>query len=589
MIRVKGIILHRSVPMMAALLALVISAAQGFAQTQDPEGTDFDQTQIITGDRTLTVDKAFKIATLPNEVDIDSRKEELSIELIPRRPAVGVEAEPIDAARVKMREPLQPLYNGYVKGGVGTYQSPLLEAMYHSTRKRDLSFGVKYRHLSSNRGIRNVAYSGFSQNELAAWGKKIFKQHSLETKASFERDVWHYYGWDPQDLDVNKKDIQQRFDLLNLENRWRSYYRDSSKVNHDLVLNIYQLNDRLSSGEFGLFAGGELHAYRGAHYFSLNTGFDLISYSSDGLSGLPVAPINPSPLEAPTPSTTNAIVHATPRIVLQSGGLRAAVGMGLYMQVENIARFHAFPDAELSYSLFNNLFIPYAGVTGSVNRVGYRSITGENPFVLNALDLQNSITRYRAFGGIRGSISDKLSFNTAISIDRTDQTPLFVNDITYSRENRFDLVYDDIRTLSIMGEVNYMHSEKWEAGMRLELLSYSTDQQDEAWHLPAHRFSLFGKYRLYDKLHAGLEIFWIGKRDVRGFEEIMLESGESAIAFTSLELPAYLDMSLELEYRYTKRLSAFVQVHNLSASRYDIYYRFPAQRGFAIGGMRYAF
>lgn len=570
------------------ILALVMSTAVGNLFAQEQEG--IDRTQVITGDRTLTVDKAFKITESPTEVPVPSRTVDTVYTLLPKRPAVTVTADPISPARIKVREPLDPLYHGYVAGGAGTFQAPFLEAMYTSTRKRDLSYGVKYRHLSANRGIREVAFSGFSQNELAAWGKKIFRKHSIESKASFNRDVYHYYGFDPQDTDIAKGDIRQRFELFSLNNKWKSYYSDSSKVNHDIDLNVYNLNDRRGAGEFGIFAGGELHAFRGDQFYTMRTGLDIISYSSDGVEPFAYMPANGEALPAETDArTANGILYAVPQILLRKGNLSAAVGMGIYLQVENTGRFHAFPDAEVSYSLFDNILVPYAGITGSVNRVGYRTLTTANPWVLNSLDVQNSVTKYNVFGGIKGTVSDEVSFNTRVSYIQTDNMPLFVNDVIFSTENRFNVLYDNIATFSMLGEMTYALNEKWGATASVELLSYDTDREAQAWHLPSHRISLGGTYNLFDKLTAGLTLTWIGTRQAKSLlpvpgTEVLPEAG-----FIPVELDAYLDLSLSAEYRYTARLSAFVEAHNLAGANYDIYYRFPAQRLFVLGGARYLF
>lgn len=148
------------------LCAMITAGAAATLSAQEEDG--FDRTQIITGDRTLTVDKAFKITESPTETDIPVRTVDTTYTLIPRRPEVKLGTEPIEPARIKVREPLDPMYHGYVQGGVGTYQTPFLEAMFTSTRKRDFSYGVKYRHLSAHRSVRNVAFSGFSENEIAA-------------------------------------------------------------------------------------------------------------------------------------------------------------------------------------------------------------------------------------------------------------------------------------------------------------------------------------------------------------------------------------------------------------------------------------
>ena len=151
------------------------------AMAQGGEGDAFDQTQIITGDRTLTVQQAFKMSDMPAVVDIPVQMGTLSYEMIPKRPATEITTEPIEPAKVKIREPLEKLYNGFVKAGAGTFATPYIEAFYTSSRDRDKSYGVHARHLSSHDGVNQpVGFSGFSETNVDLWGKKIFKEHSLQ-------------------------------------------------------------------------------------------------------------------------------------------------------------------------------------------------------------------------------------------------------------------------------------------------------------------------------------------------------------------------------------------------------------------------
>jgi outer membrane receptor protein involved in Fe transport len=51
-----------------------------------------------------------------------------------------------------------------------------------------------------------------------------------------------------------------------------------------------------------------------------------------------------------------------------------------------------------------------------------------------------------------------------------------------------------------------------------------------------------------------------------------------ANTFKALELKPYVDANLGIEYRYNKVLSAFLNVNNIAARRYERYYGFPSQR-----------
>ena len=560
------------------------------AQSEDQDGGGFDQTQIITGNRTLTVQKAYKISDLPQLIDIQIPEDDFDYVLIPKRPVKEIDLEPIPPVKVKVRKPLEKLYHGYVKAGAGTFATPYLDAYYSSTRDRDLAYGAHVHHMSANDGInRAVAFSGFSRNKAEVWGKKIFNKQSVQLTAGFKRDVWHYYGFDPEfyDFDIEKKDYRQRFNTIDLHSVWRSYYRDSSRVNHNTNFDFYALGDKYKSNELGFNLESKLESFRGNQYYTLETGLDFVSYKAGKL-----VPFNflqdTTGVSRSSLTTNNAIFKAVPRILITHNGLRAMVGVGIYGRFQDQADFHAFPDAEVSYSLFNNIFIPYAGITGKVIRNSYRNFANVNPYILSNFAFQNSIQRYKLFAGIRGSISDNLSFNTGIEFSKVDNQPLFINDTLYSAENRFDIIYDNIKTFTLQGEITYQVEDKWSADVFAKIYSYDTSNERKAWHLPSFEIGFNANYNLFNKFYLGAELTWIGKRYVKSLLPVN-EALKESDGTTTVTLDPYADLSLSAEYRYTKRLSVFLEANNLSATKYNIYYRFPAQRVFILGGLKYAF
>lgn len=574
------------------IIALVAFGMPFLANAQDKPDGGFDQTQVITGDRSLSVQKAMKISDLPEPFKINVEMGTLSYQMIPRRPITMIGVDSIQPAKVKVREPLKKLYNGFVKAGFGTFVTPYVEGLYTSDRDRDFAYGVHLRHMSAHDGInRPVAFSGFNQNQLDGWVKKVYKSYSLQAKAGYQRNGVFYYGFDPQDLDVDKDDIRQTFNIFDLNLDWKSYYRDSSRVNHDIDLDTYYLTDRFDSEEFGLKVGADLHAIRGEHFFTLKTSFDFVSSQFNSVT----------PFDFMEDTTGvfilgdkqgSGILELAPQILLAKGNLRALVGLSFYGQFTDKAEFNVFPNFEFSYSLFNDIFIPYAGMTGEVNRNSYRNITNANPYVMSniSLDRENIAQEvaYDLYGGFRGSLSEKMSFNARVSLAQMNDTPLFVNDTVVSAENRFAVIYDDIRMFSMLGELTYMHSKKWSANLRAQIFGYNTKNEAEAWQMPSFRIDVSGKYNLFDKIEIGAELAWIGKRYAKSFLPVdgVDVSNEG---FYKIEMDGYLDLSLSVAYNYTKRLSVFVEANNLTATKYDIYYRFPAQRVFVMGGVKYAF
>ena len=112
--------------------------------------------------------------------------------------------------------------------------------------------------------------------------------------------------------------------------------------------------------------------------------------------------------------------------------------------------------------------------------------------------------------------------------------------------------------------------------------------QVEPWNLPPYQLTLGGQYSLRDKLIVKLDAVLMGKR--KAFSPVWSSVQDPSPDRTEVvDLNGFVDLHLGAEYRYTKRLSVFLQASNLSASRYERWYRYPVQRTLLIGGASYAF
>ena len=84
--------------------------------------------------------------------------------------------------------------------------------------------------------------------------------------------------------------------------------------------------------------------------------------------------------------------------------------------------------------------------------------------------------------------------------------------------------------------------------------------------------------------------------------DLNLEQGRRALVYDSLETNVTLengqlakslgfiaDVNLGLEYRYNKRISAFLQLNNLASQRYMRWYNYPVQIFQVMGGVTFRF
>ncbi len=97
---------------------------------------------------------------------------------------------------------------------------------------------------------------------------------------------------------------------------------------------------------------------------------------------------------------------------------------------------------------------------------------------------------------------------------------------------------------------------------------YSMDLLEHPYQRPPFDISLTGVYNLRDKIVGRAELYIWGKRYARS----------NASVYETRELPAFADLNLHLEYRFTKVLSFFFSGNNLTASKYQLWNYYPVQR-----------
>ena len=86
-----------------------------------------------------------------------------------------------------------------------------------------------------------------------------------------------------------------------------------------------------------------------------------------------------------------------------------------------------------------------------------------------------------------------------------------------------------------------------------------------------------------DKLVVRADIFYIGKRfakslrPVNGSELTAVTSTDGQEVYYPIEINAIFDANVGVEYRLTKKVSAFVNVNNLTTKKYQLWLRYPNQ------------
>jgi len=277
------------------------------------------------------------------------------------------------------------------------------------------------------------------------------------------------------------------------------------------------------------------------------------------------------------------IIGVKPMVSTRGENYEVQVGAGIYVDGMNTTSFHFFPKAYAHYQLFEDILIPYVGIDGERQRNSFRSLSKENPFIIQAPSLENTSKRFDLYGGLRGSVSSNIGFDLRVSTQSYSDKALFINEQVYSFGEQFAVVYDDINVLDLSGELYVNDGDGLNMAGRIDIFSYSTDQQAEAWNLPSFALTMRLGYDLRDKLLIKAEATFLGGRQALSLD------APGAIALQQSELDGFLDLYLGAEYRYTNRFSVFLDISNLTASRHERWSSYAVQRGLVMGGATYSF
>ena len=577
--------------------ATAMGQEQSSSQEQSSDSLNMDVT--FTGNQVNVVKSAGKLGNTPKIYESVVEIPTIKYTMIPNKQQAEIIPSQIKPVKVNIEQKLPQIYRGYAKAGFGLYTTPLIDIYYTEGRNRNGVWGTRFEHLSSAGGVaaNDSIQDRFSNNEFNLWGRRFLKKHSIEGQFDWKRDVWNYYGWDPDITPIEADALtNQMFNKVGGSVNLKSYYRDTSKVNYEGQVGFFNFRDNFETSENNVDFLAHVRKFNNDELYSMDVHFNF-----DQLQYIPLDNLEDEK------SINNTIFSLTPRVSTDKGDLEASVGFGLWLDFNSSQTFHFYPEFEAEYSLFDDLFIPYAGVSGGLQQNTYQSLTNQNPWMLRTsntqqdpvdFDNRNTNRKLELFGGIRGTISSSTSFNARVSRTRWEDFVYFVNDSSFTGGNQlleggagngFTIIYDDLTVTNLSAEVSVNTNKNFKFFAKGDYFLYTNLKlEEEAWYQPSTQLTLSGWYDFREKLIVKLDLFTVGQRKAKSL--VPLEADDDLTqSFWEYNLKGYADANLGIEYRYTKRLSAWLQFNNFLAARYEVWKNYPVQRFNAMMGVSYAF
>ena len=568
------------------LFSFFIIVHMGYAQPPDVT---------IDGRGSRQVEPAHRLTVSPQVIDTVKPSAVASYPLLVYLYPTDIRLNPIKAAEIETTEKLRQLYPFYAKIGVGSGVMPLGQFVYNSTRSKGYQYRLKVDHVSSFASIKdrdNVAYApaNFDKTGVSLHGKIVDNRYMINGQLDYQNHGFNYYGI-PSDT-IDKSLIGQRFQKFGGKMGYVSDFGDSAVMNYAADLDYHYLQtaspleDSLAewrsaehNAKFNIkgwynYKSEEFYANLGLRFNDYSFGIEDSIVSSSLDSGR---------------TRTNTIIDLKPGVLTQLMNNRFKLDLGFSMSVDigEETKFYVYPQAEVKYSLFNDIFIPFAGIRGGLKQTSFSSLTQVNQFLAPSVVLANENNPYDIYGGIKGTLSKNMGFNVNVSFKKITNKALFVTDTLGEFRNKFALIYDTLNHTRIEASMFYQLDEKLKIDGLARYNSYETKNESFAWNLPTLEFQLRASYNLFDKFLLNID----GHIET-GRKALVYELGEDVLEENDqyyVALGSIVDFNLGVSYRYNKRVTAFLELNNLASQRYNNWYNYPVQPIQVMGGVSFRF
>jgi hypothetical protein len=570
-------------------LFFIITISSGlslvYAQERTKDTID-DQVVNVVKPYAPTISDAFKIKDIPKLNDSNAVKKKAvkyNIFSIPVAstftPAKGKAAKVDRAKAVK-------LYDNYASLGVGSYTTILGEVYLNYELSNTENVGGYFSHHSSAGGIEGLRLDDdFTKTNLNVHYSQKLRDFSWKVDGGFDLQTYNWYGL-PDDFytDAQISDIDPG-------HAFHSFYVGGKLKFDDAIIKdgsvrFRRFGDDQDSGENRFIAKASFDVP--VQDETINTEFymDYISGSFDQSFNT----INEL-------KYGNVIFGLAPSYQLKQDDLTVDLGVKLVYLNDNEfdeSKFFIYPNIEASYRLVDEILIAYGGVNGDLIQNSYYEFADENAFVSPDLFIVPTDQRYKGFLGLKGKLSNNVSYNIKGNYYSEENKTLYkANSVSadvgglenYQYGNSFSIVYDDVTTFSVAGELSVDFKRNFTLGIKGEYFNYSVDNQAEAWNLPDVTGSVFLDYQISEQWYAGASIYFVGER--KDQQDVI---GSSIfVAPVTVTLDSYFDANAHVGYKINDQLSVFGKVNNIANQDYQRWLNFPVQGIQFLAGATYQF
>jgi hypothetical protein len=476
---------------------------------------------------------------------------------------------------------LPKLKNNYTRLGYGTYNTPLFETYIATTRNKNVQAGLFLKHLSSNpEGDR-----AFSNNTAYVYGKRFLGKAIVTGDLYYYRNVVNLYGMDREGTAISEDDIKNEFETVDAKVSFQNILKDTSKLSSKVEASFshFTANNKNLANENNFYINGIFGKRINGNPLEVKLGVNLINTTAPAISYGGISPA----IYTPPAEVNRTFVDINPRYRLNMEALYINLGFNsTFFGDGNSTQFYFFPVAEAGYAIIPNSFTTYIGITGSLQRNTYRSISTENAFIrsignspADTLELLNTLNRFELYGGFKGIISPQTSFVINAGLSNMQNMLFYVGDSARLNSQKAYFDKGNSSVFNLRTELNHEFDDHFQFGFVMNYYSYSLTIA-APYSRPTFTTQWNIGYNMSDKFLWKAQVYTMNKR------ETAVLTGTGLVQET---LKGIVDLNLGLDYRYSKNISLFVNLNNISNNQYQRWVNLPVYGFNVLGGLTVTF
>ncbi len=545
---------------------------------------------------TPTISDAFKIKETPTLDDAETaKKENIQYNIFSFPVASTFTPSKGKAANVE-KSKAEEIFKNYATLGFGNYETINAELFVTENLSDTEYVGGAFRHLSSQGGIKNLELKDqFYNTSLdVSYGNNL-REMSWNLDLGYQNQVYNWYGlsndFGSSLLPINRVSL---IESINESHSYNDFYvagklKFNEGIFEKLATKFERFSDNFGSSENRFYIKPTLNLDVQDMQFKTNFIVDYIggnfdkNYFSTNLNALKYGFVN---------------LGINPNYIINKDDWTISLGANLFYSSDSVnsnGKFFVYPQVNASLKLVGDLMIFYTGAEGGIEQNSFRNFTSDNPFLSPTLNIVPTDKQYDLFAGLKGKLANSISYNVRGSLLSEKYKPLFkANDYGltnsnidgYAFGNSFNVVYDDVKTLSFFGELKADFSKYVTLKLNGTFNSYNTANQSKAWNLPAIKINATFDFDITEKWYAGTSLFFVGERnDQQTNLDIALLSPNNEIK----TLASYFDVNAHVGFKYSDRLTGFLKLNNIANQQYQKWLNFPVQGFQVLLGANYKF